>query len=172
MATIPAVPTFTSNSTPSISVLNELAACAAFVSALPAFCELSGSQSLASGNAALTWTTKVTDRDGGWSSGSDTRYTAQTPGYYDLAAQVTFATNATGLRQAYFQVTTGSGNITQFGAQSVEPAGGVPTRLAIGIMSPYLYAGDYIQVWGEQTSGSGLSTATSYWQIALESLGP
>lgn len=179
MATIPTVPTITTGSTPSIATLNQLAACVTFVSVLPAFATLSGSQTLPSTPAtALTWTT-ITDRDGGHSNSvNPTRYTAQTPGYYDMSASVTFASNASAPRLAYFQVTTGpnnpggSGNATLFGGSMTQPAGSLATRVTIGQLSPYLYLGDYVEVYAYQNSGSGLSTATCYWQLALVSLGP
>ena len=179
MATIPTVPTITSNSTPSIATLNQLASCVSFACTIPAFATLTGSQTLTTATTtALTWTTG-TDRDGGHSNSvNPTRYTAQTPGYYDLSADVEFASSATGTRLAYFQVTTGAnnpggaGNTTAFGLKCTTPAGGTPARLSIGMLSPYLYLLDYLEVYAYQNSGGGLSTAICYWELTLESLGP
>jgi hypothetical protein len=180
MATIPVVPSFVTGETPSIAKLNQLAACVTFVTVLPAYCALTASQTLTSASVtALTWTT-VTDRDSGHSNGTNpARYTAQSPGYYEMSCSVTFAASSTGARLAYFQVTTGSGNpggagnTTSFGAKYC-PASS-PTRLTtlgIGMTSPYLYLGDYVEAYAYQNSGGGLSTATCYWELALVSLGP
>ena len=179
MATIPTVPTITTGQTPSIATLNQLAACVSFVYAIPAFATLTGSQTLTTATTtALTWTTG-TDRDGGHSNSvNPTRYTAQTPGYYDLNCEVAFASNGTGRRYAYFQITTGSGNpggagnITQFGYVAADPAAALDAHLSLGGLSRYLYLGDYLEVYAYQNSGSSLSTATCYWQLVLESLGP
>lgn len=181
MATIPTVPSFVTGETPSIAKLNQLAACVSFACVLPAYCALSGSQTLTSGSvAALTWTTG-TDRDGGHSNSvNPTRYTAQTAGYYSMSCSVTFAGNTSGGRLAYFQVTTGSGNpggagiTTLFGDKASPPpsSAGRLARLDLGITTPYMYAGDYVEVYAEQTSGSSLSTASCYWELALASLGP
>ena len=143
MATLPTVPSFTFEETPSIATLNQLAYCVTFLNTLPAYCELEGSPNVGSGSAtALQWPTKVTDRDSGWTSGSNTRYTAQTPGYYDLSACIDFAANTTGGRIGYFQVTTGSGNpggagnTTIFGDKAVGPSNTAVTSITLATVSP------------------------------------
>lgn len=179
MAAVPTVPSFVTGETPSIAKLNQLAACVSFVNYIPAFASMTASQSMSSGSAAaLSWT-EGTDRDGGHSNSTNpTRYTAQTPGYYDLDAYLNFEENSSGARLAYFQVTTGSGNpggagnVTQLGAKSSAASNSTPTRLNLGILSPYLYTGDYVEVYAEQTSGSTLNPVSGYWQLALVSLGP
>jgi hypothetical protein len=115
---------------------------------------------------AVTWDTRITDRDSGWASGSDTRYTAQTPGYYLLAANVQFASNATGARVIVFQVTTGSGNpagpgvTTQFGRAGIAAVSGAATCASSKSLTPYMYDGDYAQVLAYQSSGGNLATTT------------
>jgi hypothetical protein len=179
MATIPAVPSFTFQEVPPDAVLNQLASCVTFVATLPAYAELQGGPTLTTATAtALAWPVKVTDRDSGWSSGSNTRYTAQTGGYYDLSAGVVFTSNAAGYRAAWFQVTTGAnnpggaGNSTIFGYKgtSADPSG--TTMISLGITSPYLYDLDYLQVFAFQNSGGNLATGTNQWELALISLGP
>jgi hypothetical protein len=179
MATLPTVPTFTFQEDPSITVLSELAAAVTFVSTLPAYALLEGSPTLTTATVtALAWTTKVTDRDSGWASGNNTRYTAQTPGYYDLNACITFASSTTGARIAYYRVTTGAnnpngaGNTTIFGDKAVAAANATGNWITLGATSPYLYLLDYVEVYAYQNSGGNLATGTNYWTAALVSLGP
>ena len=180
MATIPTVPSFVTGETPSIAKLNQLASCVSFIYTIPAFGQLTGSgQSLTNNTAtALTWSV-TTDRDTGWAAGHPTRYTAQTPGYYQLDALAAWASNATGNRQAYFQVTTGANNpggaglTTAFGAVAGLTDGtGNPTRFTLAALCPYLYLLDYLEVYAYQNSGGALNTAACSWQVTLESLGP
>lgn len=126
--------------------------------------------------AFVTWDTKVTDRDSGWSSGSNTRYTAQTPGYYLAAANVCFASNSSGARIANFQVTTGSGNplgagVTTLFCRPSVPGQSTATGVALESLTPYMYAGDYLQVIAEQSSGGNLATvvagATPSWLMIM-----
>jgi hypothetical protein len=175
MATIPTVPSFTFQQAPSIAVLNQLASCVTFATRLPAWAALTGSQSLTNNTVtALSWTA-VTDRDGGTSG---TEYIAQTPGYYELAAGVSFASNSTGVRLAYFVVTTGannpggSGHTTIFGTASAAASPTNVTRLSLGAVSPYLYLLDVLQVVAFQNSGGALAAGTNSWNLALIGLGP
>jgi hypothetical protein len=180
MAALPSYPaSFAFESVPSIATLNEVAYAVTFLSTLPAYALLEGSPTLTTATVtALAWPTKVTDRDGGWSSGSNTRYTAQTPGYYDLSACVEFASSSAGARIAYYRVTTGSnnpggaGNTTNFADKACSAANATVTRLDLGAASPYLYLDDYVEVYAYQNSGGNLATGTNYWTIALISLGP
>lgn len=180
MATLPTVPSFVTGETPSIVKLNQLAGAAAFITTLPAWCQLSGSgQNLTTGTVtALTWT-ETDDRDNGHSNSTNpARYTAQTPGYYDLAADVRFAASGAGDRLAFFQVTTGANNpggaglITAFGALKTTADNTGTTNLAISMASPYLYLLDYVEVYAQQTSGGTLATDTCFFSIALAGLGP
>jgi hypothetical protein len=175
MATIPAVPAFTLGQTPTVTVLNQLAACVSFVNKLPAWASLTGSQSLANNTVtALSWTV-VTDRDGGTSG---TEYVAQTAGYYNLAAGVNFASNSTGIRLAYFNLTTGglnpngSGITTVLGVASTAASSTSVTRLSLAIVTPYMYQDDILQVVAFQSSGGALTAGANGWFIALQSLGP
>jgi hypothetical protein len=183
MATLPSVPgTFAFESAPSIALLNQLAYCVTFLNTDQAYTVLSatGSQSVSSSTAtAVQWATPSVNRDAGWVSGHATRYTAQTPGYYDMAAKIDFPSNATGARGLYFQVTTqgnnpgGSGLTTQFGGTSGVADQTTDTNLDISQQTPYLYLLDFVEVYAYQTSGGGLTlTAAGQWMITLNSLGP
>lgn len=178
MATVPTIPSFVTGETPSIAKLNQLATCVSFIYAIPAYAVLTASsQSLANNaSAALTWA-KTTDRDGGWAAGNPTRYTAQTPGYYQCDALALWASSAAGDRFAVFKVTTGVNNpggaglTTLFGGTAGQPSGVGTTRFTITQLSPYLYVLDYIEVYVYQSSGAAMNVS-GFWQLSLESLGP
>jgi hypothetical protein len=176
MATLPSVPTFTTGQTPSIAVLNQLAYCVTFLNTVPAFGQFTASQSVSnSTTTALSWT-KVTDRDGGWSSGNPTRYTAQTGGYYQFSGLVSVPTTSSATCSAWFQVTTGSNNpngsgLTQRFAYTDAGTTSGATALSLGELSPYLYVLDYVECYVFQNTGSSQSTA-GYMQVTIESLGP
>jgi hypothetical protein len=183
MATVPTVPSFTFEETPTTGILNQLASCVTWLNTLPAYAlleETSTTSVAASTFTALPWPTKITDRDSGWSSGSNTMYTAQTPGYYAVSAGIAFAVNGNGSRIGYFQVTTGSnnpggaGNTTIFGTTANSPANAstVDCVLALGTTSPYLYVGDYLQVFAYQSTSGALNSGPNRWTVALISLGP
>lgn len=181
MGTIPAVPVFPAGYAAQGAQLAELAAAITWCMSGKPLTELEqrSAQTFTTGTAAaVTWDTKLADRDSGWSSGSSTRYTAQTPGYYLAAAGVSFSASSAGVRIAYFQVTTGSGNpggagnTTQFGDKATTASSTTLTRLSLGMLTPYLYVGDYVEVYAEQTSGGNLATSSCYWELTLVSLGP
>jgi hypothetical protein len=127
----------------------------------------------------VTWGSTV-NPDSGWASAHPTRYTAQTPAYYDLEAAIGFASDSVFyVRQAYFQVTTGAsnpgggGNTTQFGGKCLQPDGSNESILTIAQLSPYLYLGDYLEVYVYQDSSAGLNLSTgTQWFVTLASLGP
>lgn len=116
-------------------------------------------------STALTWDTKIVDRDGGWSSGANTRYTAQTAGIYMVAACVSYATNTTLAREVSFRVTTGSNNPggsgvqTPFAAGDAAAASNHNTSRAVRFLTPYMYVNDYIEVMTFQSSGGALNTS-------------
>ena len=182
MGTIPTVPTFPAGYVAQGAQLAELCTAISWLMSGKPLTRLTQgtAQSFTSGTAAaVTWDTKIVDRDSGWSSSHTTRYTAQTPGYYQLAAGVSFASNTTGARLAYFQVTTGSNNpagpgvTTAFCRPSV-PGAGLTTGVTLESLTPYLYDLDYVEVYAEQNSGGALSTAVtgttpSFFTISLAS---
>ena len=182
MASTPVFPSFAFQETPSIAKLTQLAYDASFLLTPPGQVLLTatGAQSIPnSTNTAITWNTAANSGpDMMWTSGS--QVTAQTPGYYDLDAQVIFASNSTGARQVMFRVTTGTGNpagpgnTVIFGLFSAIPASGLNTIVSTGMTGPYMYAGDYVEVLAFQSSGSALNTVGGFSQLAvcLTSLGP
>jgi hypothetical protein len=182
MAALPVFPAFAFQSVPSIAVLNQVAYDATFTGTPPGQVLLttSAAQSIpASTLTAITWGAAAnTGPDTMWTSGS--QLTAQTPGYYDLDAQVAYATSTSGAREIMFRVTTGAsnpggaGNTTIFGQSTATPISGNPSVVTTGVTSPYLYVLDYVEVLAYQTSSGALNTAAPWCLLAacLISLGP
>ena len=178
---LPVFPAFAFGEAASIAKLNQLAYDAAFLLTPPGQVLLTstGAQSIPNATlTAVTWNTATgSGPDTMWTAGS--QCTAQTPGYYDLDAQVNFTSNATGARQAMFRVTTGPGNpagpgvTTIFGLFSATPSSGIFAIVTTGMTGPYMYAGDYVEVLAFQTSGGALNTVAGCQLAAcLTSLGP
>ena len=180
MTAIPVVPVFPAGTAVSSAALTQCAAAAQWLCYTRPLTQLqqTGVQSIPNNTAtAVTWS-KITDRDGGFTS--TTTYTAQTPGYYLLAACITYAASATGGRQCYFTVTTGPGNpagpgvTTSFALTAIPGMATTPASAVSKSLAPQkAYAGDYFQVIALQTSGGALSTSTSdggcYWTIQMVS---
>jgi hypothetical protein len=179
MGTVPVVPSFPAGYAAQGAQLAELCTAITWLMSGKPLTRLeqTAAQTLTTATTApVTWDAKIVDRDSGWSSGSDSRYTAQTPGYYLLAACVSFASNATGARVVAFQVTTGpnnpagSGLTTLFGRTGIPAASGAASSASAKSLTPYLYDLDYVQVIAEQTSGGNLATAApSYFTITMAS---
>jgi hypothetical protein len=122
----------------------------------------------ASTPTAMAWTTKIIDRDGGWLSGANTNYTAQTQGIYVVAAFIPWAANGTGSRRLNFQCTTGSNNpagsgvVVPFGGESVYTvSGSVATCVSAESLTPYMYVGDFLEVIVWQSFTGSLSTSVT-----------
>lgn len=191
MATVPTVPTFTAGSVVGDTDLNNLGYAVSFLLAPPKVAlqqvnasPFSGGQSIPATTAtAIGWNSAITNPDGAWSSGSNTRVTAQTPGYYLCEAvwQSTAETSA-GYRGGYFRVTTGVNNpggagvTTSFGAArapNVTSATGVNyTAAGCALISPYLYVLDYVEfmAYSSHAETTGFTDGGSYLTATLVSL--
>lgn len=158
MATLPTVPTFTANSSPSVATLNQLGTAVKFVSQMPIVVsmKLGSNQSIsASTSTPLSWGTEEVDSDGMHSAGNPTRFTSATQGYYKFHATV--AMNETGTAAytgCWFKRTTGvnnplgAGNTIDFGGNTF--LSGTTTSdfrsMTLSSITPCLYVGDYVEV--------------------------
>jgi hypothetical protein len=181
MATIPVIPSFPAGTVVTSAALTQAAAAARWLCYTRPLTQAQQQVTQSIPNSAatpVTWDTKITDRDSGLTSA--TTYTAQTPGYYLLAASVCYAANSTGGRQCYFTVTTGPGNpagpgiTTSFALAAIPGAATVPAAAVSKSLVPQrVYAGDSFQVIAFQSSGGALPTSTanggSYWTIQMVS---
>jgi hypothetical protein len=114
----------------------------------------SSPQALASGSlVAITWPSPSIDNYSGWSAGTPTRYTPKVAGTYLVIGSIVLVTNVTGGRIAQLSKNgtaayqSGSGNPGAFNA----------AMQAIGTMS-FNGTTDYVELYGDQNSGSSLNT--------------
>jgi hypothetical protein len=102
---------------------------------------------------AITWTAEDFDRLSGWSTG--TRYTATIGGNYEFSGAVSFVSSATGIRNATWYL---NGVAQNSSASSVAAASGESTVVVARPAVFKLAAGDYVELYGRQTSGGSITT--------------
>lgn len=88
---------------------------------------------------------------------NNTRITVQEPGWYQIGGFVTFAANATGIRQISV-VKNGTTALAEISTTAL--GGGNVAKLAIDA-AEYLAAGDYVELNAYQDSGGNLNTVQS-----------
>lgn len=80
-----------------------------------------------------------------------TRFTCVTPGMYAVTGRVSFAANATGYRKLYVNKNGGG-----YVCADIRPANGSGATVCEVVALVYLKTGDYLELFANQTSGSGL----------------
>ncbi len=119
-------------------------------------------QSLATNtNIAITFDSESADTYGGHSTTSNTsRYVAQIAGYYAIIGTICYASNATGWRNCTI-AKNGSLAAVNGGwgvAQATSSTGALSGVTAVGVV--YMNgSGDYVEIYGDQNSGSTVATA-------------
>lgn len=118
---------------------------------------------------AMTWDTEDFDTAGGHSITTNTsRYTCQTgyAGRYRVNAVTEWAINATGIRETWFRVN--GANIAGSSDRKSATADSITTNASTIVT---LVAGDYVEVFVQQTSGGALATiigGSTYQQSYFE----
>jgi hypothetical protein len=104
---------------------------------------------------AVLLDTAVVDSYAGHSTVTNTsRYTAQVAGWYDVLGSVTFAINTTGRRLVVLRV---NGVVSSAGQQSETPPNTAGTLVTLTQEHfVFLNAGDYVEVFAFQASGSAM----------------
>ena len=105
---------------------------------------------------ALTWDTESWDAAGGHSTVTNpSRYTCQTgyAGKYRVDVVVYYVANATGAREAWFEV---NGTSQPAGSSLLPGAATIVSVSAFAVVQ--LAVGDYVEAFTLQTSGGALST--------------
>lgn len=151
--------------------LNQMSTAVRFVSAMPIVISLkrSATQSIsAATNTAVQWNVSEVDSDSMHSTTSNnSRIVAQTPGYYKFHSTLSAASASSAVYwAAWYQITTGSnnpggaGNTSTFARSSFlgDTTSGDYRSVAISSITPYLYIGDYVEVYVY----SGSSTTLQY----------
>lgn len=153
---IPTVPSMPAGYVATLTDFNNLAAACTFLLGKPLVRVHDGAGGTAIGttNTVIPFSVKDYDTDGMWSSGTNTRLTVQTPGWYKFRYAVVSAGGHT--ISTKLLSTTGPNNPLGSGVVSGENWGGYTvtsgtagtngTAGGSGIWPYYLYAGDWINV--------------------------
>lgn len=173
--TIPTIPPMAAGYVVQASDMNNLAYGATFLLTKPIARVRDGAGSFAIPSpsfGSVPFNVKDFDTDGMWSSGSNTRLTVQTPGFYKVsyAVDALAGSGAALPMNTYVQVTTGANNPQGAGVAmpfiwSGYASGGLSVSgrampHASGILPWYMYALDYAQIQ-VVASSSGMTTSTS-----------
>jgi hypothetical protein len=152
---LPIARTFVPGEIETGAFMNSLSAAVAFLLNPPrALCYPSGSQTLATGTAtAITMDSEAYDTDNMHNPGvNPTRFTPQTPGLYEVTAQIGYVGNATGLRQVAIYLNGAVQCITNPGATGATQYVQVEKEIYCNGST------DYMEMLGTQTSGGNLNT--------------
>ena len=124
-----------------------------------------------SGNQSIsnTTTTKVTfdtytnNSHGSWDTGNN-RYVVKTAGPFNLAGTIGYAANATGYRQVSYSINGGTAEVLN---QTNSVGASDPTICGFSGTTPYLSAGDYIELFTYQNSGGALNAAFNLARLRI-----
>ena len=178
MGAIPTMPTFVDGEIPTAAKLNQIKTCQDFWANTPK-CSLYQS---AAQSVAVSGTTQVLNFDsevydivqaGDTESHSATflsRLFIRTTGRYDIVAQYQAATNATGSRACSVRANAGGNpaNGTLIVQNQQGAVTGVSTSVLTQRLSVPLVAGDYLELFANQTSGAALNTVPGVGVTYLE----
>ncbi len=104
----------------------------------------------------VPFSTVNVDRSGLWTVANPSRITVDKTGTYLISAQVEFAASATGDRELAIRKNGATNDLLKTGLKSATLANDLSLS---GILQ--LAAGDYVELWANQTSGGALNiTAT------------
>lgn len=114
---------------------------------------------------AITFDTNVIDTYNGHSTTTNTsRYVCQQAGYYTVAGAICYAASSTGMRGAHASV---NGSALQGCAAQVAGGATYFTTVALPPRDVFLNLNDYVELYGWQSSGGNLSTATASDQASM-----
>lgn len=152
--TIPVIPSTPAGHIATDGDMNAMAAACTFLLTKPTVRVHDAAGGLAIGTTATTipFNTKDYDTDGMWATGTNTRLTIQTPGWYKFRYSI--ATAGSHAVNTKMRSTTGPNNPAGSGVTSGDHWGGYTASLATfvgaggcsGIWPFYLYAGDFLFV--------------------------
>lgn len=165
MPTVPTAPTI-SDGASSSSQMNQFRDAINFLNQLPR-AQLRQAVAQTVGNGVWTAITLDaedldTDVEGNTTahstSANTSRYTARWAGWYDVGGGISWAANITGVRGTYWSVN----GIAQNGTQTLEATiSGFNAGTAARSVHVYLAQGDYLELFGYQSSGGNLNTAVT-----------
>jgi hypothetical protein len=180
--TIPTVPVMPAGYIATAADMNNLAYAAQFLLTKPItrVVDTAGSQAVTTAFVQVTFSSASFDTDGMWNSGTPTRLTVQTPGFYkiDYCIQAAVASGTSINMNTQATVVTGANNpagagiatIVYAGYGSGSAAGGLRAAgHSSGVLPFYMYALDYVTVSVvAQLTGSTLSASAFPSYMLLE----
>jgi hypothetical protein len=124
----------------------------------------SGNQSISNTTSTkVTFDTFTNNSHGAW-DGTNNRYVVKTAGPFNIAGTIGWAANATGFRQVGYSINGGTVEV----ANMVPSVGaGDATINAFAATTAYLNAGDYIELYGYQSSGASLNAAFNLARLRI-----
>jgi len=169
MGTIPTIATLASGAVVTSAYLNSLKAandfwaatprCYAYASAV-ATTFISGTPNVVTLDAEIYDIVQSGDTPMHDNATNNTRIVCRTAGKYEITGQVQIGSNATGVRTAQIRLNSagnaGSGTLLAINQQGAVSGGA--TSVGIIPVEAVLSAGDYIEMFGTQTSGVNLTT--------------
>lgn len=179
---IPTIPAMPAGYVATTADMNNLAAACTFLLGKPAarVHDGAGGQTIGAANTTIAFNTKDYDTDSMWASGTNTRLTIQTPGWYKFRYGVSSTTGGHVISSKILS-TTGPNNPAGSGITSGEHwAGGTVTSATAGgtagcsgIWPFYLYIGDFLTVraLGEASGNvTDTSVAPSFFSLEFVSI--
>lgn len=138
--------------------------------------QASGTNFPTSGTAAVVgWDTEAYDTDGNAmhsTSSNTSRLVAVTAGTYAVSVSLGFASNTTGIRTADLRKNA-AGNVasgTRIAFWSALAVTGSTTTTVGGSIDVVMAAGDYLEVFGFQTSGGALALTAGLSYVTMSQL--
>jgi hypothetical protein len=128
----------------------------------------SSTSTVGTGATAIPWHVKIRDNDGMWVSGSNTRLTIVTPGFWEVRYCLNIGTGG-GHLSSYLRVTSGANN-PQGAGVAFEWGNGQATEVGTNDMSvcvatllpTFMYAGDYVTLYGLVGSSTSTTNNTAF----------
>jgi hypothetical protein len=172
--TIPTIPTLPAGYIVTATDMNNLSAGATFLlnKPLTRVHDAAGTQAVTATAAAIAFNTVDMDTDTMWSSGSNTKLTVQTPGFYKISYLAdALGASSSAPMNTYVQVITGANNPLGSGVSMPFCWGGygsagvaLSNRVcahASGIIPWYMYIGDTTSIM-VKASATGMTLNTSF----------
>lgn len=179
MGTIPSYPLFVPLEIPTAAKLNQIKTAGDFWATAPqvyAYQTATTNFATSGTYALVAFDTEIYDTDTMHDLVTNpSRIICQTAGKLRFGGQMTFAANATGVRQLSIRKNAAGSVVggTQVGSMTMPAVSGSATTVMIEPFLIPMSIGDYIEVFGNQTSGGALasvaSQSNSWFSAKLES---
>lgn len=170
MGTVPSPPTFAAGEKPTAAKMNQIRDLFNFLTASPRVMSYqnastttfgtSGTYGLVGFDADVFDVVMAGDAESHNVTTNNSRFVCQTAGKYRIGGQLTFVTNATGIRAIQIRLNSAGSPTggTQLDAASGPAMSGFATIVSATPFEYPLNVGDYLEMFGQQTSGGSLAS--------------